>query len=341
MNSIDLLHSTYVSYYQTKTAAHSTRMSLDDVLCAIRNGQFAKEIQNIRALSEQGEFERAKDEKGKLPAVTFSATFGDSRKGENCETYNNLLILDVDHLNNELEMQRVGGCLSEDPYVMCLWKSPSGHGWKGLVLLEYMNDLPITLCDKHRFAFIAIRDYLKEKYNIELDESGKDITRLCFMSWDPVMIIKENVESFPIILDTHREIEKQKKTTNRSSSKSNSTNQPKQEISINWQWLADRSVIVNHTNDKLLIENIYKFLKRHNKSITTTYAQWVKVAYAMANTFHPVYGKRMFLQLCAMDGVNNDVGKSEKLLFDAYSTPNKRTNFASITYLAKEAGYVL
>ena len=79
---------------------------------------------------------------------------------------------------NDEEMERVKTCLEQDDYVAAFWISPSGNGWKGLVGLEYKGGENENLISKHHTAFIQLQGYLKNEYNIELDRSGKDITRL-------------------------------------------------------------------------------------------------------------------------------------------------------------------
>lgn len=51
---------------------------------------------------------------------------------------------------------------------------------------------------KHYLAFQQLFEYLLSHYNISLDKSGKDISRLCYMSSDPNIVIKGQVEAFPV-----------------------------------------------------------------------------------------------------------------------------------------------
>ena len=66
--------------------------------------------------------------------------------------------------------------------------SPSRRGVKAAM------KIPICLDDKeHKQAFQAARRYIKEKYNLIIDESCKDVRRLCFFSYDPQLVLNQDV----------------------------------------------------------------------------------------------------------------------------------------------------
>lgn len=333
---IKLLLKTSVSLFQRKTDSVSTLVQIGDVVEAIRGDCFKKTILEVRLLASEGRKDEARMKKGSLPAVTFCATFGKERKADTQQSYNNLMVIDIDHLDDDIELHRVGNCLMKDPFVACYWSSPSGNGWKGLIPIIYINEIEIGLKEKHLQAFITVKDYLKENYNIDLDASGSDLSRLCFLSWDPELVIKDEYQRMPIVL---RNIEKNTRQVNekRGEVKSKTVAMP---INLDWKYLEGTSNMRKNQVDRKTIENIYKYLSTRRLSITSTYDDWTKVAFAIANTFHPVYGRRIFMKLCELDGINHDVLRSERLLFDAYCAPNKQIQFASIIYLAREKGYI-
>jgi hypothetical protein len=92
--------------------------------------------------------------------------------------------------------------------------------------------------------------------------------------------------------------------------------------------------------DRRLLERIYRYLASRNESITSTYEDWVKVAFAIAHTFHSVYGRRMFMKFCELDGPAHNEAKSERLIFDAYTATEKKCDFSTIIYLAKGKGFI-
>lgn len=324
-----------VSYFPNKTSQATQQMSLGDALSTIQSNRFEMLIAELRKYKAEGKQDKADAIKSNLPAVTFCATFNGRRISNQYAHYNNLLVIDIDKLSKE-EMARVKECLINDPYVASFWKSPSGNGWKGLVQLSYPEEAQILdASDRHREAFLCVEQYFKTNYSIELDSSGKDITRLCFFSWDPELIIKHTAFAMPVEFNPKYEKCEKKEISQLA------TIQP---LSISkdyaWNQVEGKSTQKNNPMDRRLMENIYRYLVRHNSSITGSYEDWVKVAFAIAGTFHPAYGRTMFMKLCRLDGTGHNEEHSERLIYDAYTTMEKRSDFSTIIYLAGKKGYV-
>lgn len=324
-----------VSYFPNKTSQATQQMSLGDVLKTIQSNRFEMLISELRRFKADGKQDRADAIKSNLPAVTFCATFDGRRISTQYAHYNNLLVIDIDKLSEE-EMARVKECLMQDPYVASIWKSPSGNGWKGLVQLSYPEEAQILeACEKHHEAFLYVEQYFKSNYSIELDSSGKDITRLCFFSWDPELVVKCTASAMPIEIE-----QKQTKTERKVVSQPTHSQSSHLVKDYAWNQVEGKSTQKNNPMDRRLMENIYRYLVRHNSSITGSYEDWVKVAFAIAGTFHPAYGRTMFMKLCRLDGIGHNEEKSERLIYDAYTTMEKRSDFSTIIYLAGKKGYV-
>lgn len=326
-----------VSYFPNKTSQATQQITMIDVLNTIQSNRFESLITELRKYKAEGKQDRADAIKSNLPAVTFCATFDGRRISNQYEHYNNLLVLDIDKLSKE-DMVRVRECLMQDPYVASFWKSPSGNGWKGLVQLSFPKEAQILdASERHRNAFLCVEQYFKSNYSIELDSSGKDITRLCFFSWDPDLVIKDDVSPITIIVKPKEE----KKRKRLSKQEEHVPTQPLETtIDLSWKQIEGKSYLKNDPMDRRMMENIYRYLQRHGLSITSSYEEWVKVAYAIANTFHPVYGRAMFMKLCELDGTRHNANKSEQLIYDAYTAMNNRSDFSTIIYLAGKKGYV-
>ena len=325
-----------VSFYRNMKDSIAEPFTIERILKGIRSDFYESQIKRIRQLKNEGKKKEADELKGNLHAVTFCATFNNRRKSSLCTGYNSLMVIDVDKLDTN-EMQRVRKCLEDNPYIACYWISPSGAGWKGLVPLNYINDSPhIDIVDKHHWAFMKLEETFNDDYSVKLDASGKDITRLCFMSWHPELRLKNEFKRFDVDLN---EMTKVRKHQNESSKKIvlQSSGEP-----ILWN-IIDGQKQENRTGnayDRRLLERIYKYLKNRNESITAGYENWVKMAFAIAHTFHSVYGRRMFMKFCELDGPLHDEAKSERLIYDAYTTPEKRCDFSTIIYMAKGKGFV-
>ena len=112
--------------------------------------------------------------------VTFSGTFL-KREEEGLKNHSGLLTVDLDHLEN---ISEVRARLLQDEYFESelLFVSPSGDGLKWII--------PIDLSEcTHQEYFIAVSNYIRATYGITVDESGKDVSRACFLPFDPQVYI--------------------------------------------------------------------------------------------------------------------------------------------------------
>lgn len=114
--------------------------------------------------------------KQSLPAVTWSGTFK-KRNARLLQQYSNLICLDIDKLENseifKEAWQKIGQC----PHTFFMFRSPSGNGIKVIWQVT-------TPPDEHKEIFLQIEKYFNENFNIQIDPSGKDVSRLCFLSVD-------------------------------------------------------------------------------------------------------------------------------------------------------------
>jgi hypothetical protein len=124
--------------------------------------------------------------KGNLPAVTISATFKERRKIGFVDKYSGLLHLDYDKLEH---IEEVKANLISIPYTYSAFISPSGNGVK--VLVKCDSDI-----STHTTAFNNLRGYYDKIVGVESDKSVKDITRLCYVSYDPDLYLNETSEVF-------------------------------------------------------------------------------------------------------------------------------------------------
>ena len=91
------------------------------------------------------------------------------------------MTIDFDHLPNLNEVKKQ---LLEDEYfeTELLFTSPSGDGLKWVIKIDLSKAT-------HQEYFKAVSNYLQQKYKLEVDQSGKDISRACFLSHDPDAIL--------------------------------------------------------------------------------------------------------------------------------------------------------
>jgi len=202
---------------------------------------------------------------------------------------------------------------------------------KGLVAIKYnIENKEYDIDFRHKYAFEQLVEYFKSKYNISLDESGSDTTRLCFLSHDPGLVLKKSFELFEI-----DEIEngKSQNTKNRASLRNR-----------NLKPISQKDLLLNpkkknDPRDRNIIQSIIKYLLKRNLSITNSYEEWYRVAYAIANTFTHDIGEKYYLRLCQLDGSKYDEIGSKNMLGYCYENSRGDINFSTIVFFAKEKGY--
>lgn len=122
--------------------------------------------------------------KRKLPVICFNGTFI-TRSKANLKESSGLAILDFDDFTNIKEANEFKESLKEDVHILSAWTSPR-FGVKALYrIMKVNND------EEFKAVFNEI-----EKIYPELDDSGKDISRACFESYDPNIYINMDAEIF-------------------------------------------------------------------------------------------------------------------------------------------------
>jgi len=295
--------------------------NLLDELKDIKEGTYKTIIEKCRYFTGKKDYDSYKSLKIKLPIVTFCGTFKNGRKLENLDVYNSIMILDIDHIDlsgiNEIKDK-----LINDKYIYSVWLSPSNEGLKALVKI---NSNP----KEHKLSFNSLKVYFKTEYDIELDNSGSDVTRLCFVSWDKDLYLNTNSE---IYVDKINE-EVVKKSNSKKSTLSKSLNKS-----------AYATEGLNKSEHRKMINLIIKYLKRKELSITSSFDEWLRVALAISSTFSYDLGEKYFLSLCELDKEKHNELESKNILKYCYNNRNleKSTSISlgTIVFYAKEKGFV-
>lgn len=173
---------TAISIYKNVQDTSSTNtVTLTSFLSDVQSGKWQDSVLKIRTITD---IDQRKAEKTKLPSVTISGIFG-KRVDNDCKLHSGFIAIDLDNLGNEVEGTRE--LLKADPYIYSGFTSVSGTG---LCLLFKIDS------DKHREAFEGIADYLIKKYQIIVDPTGVNPSRLRFVSYDPELFINEGSLKF-------------------------------------------------------------------------------------------------------------------------------------------------
>lgn len=181
-------------------------MPIKDVLSDIKNGRWKTEIEDIRACKTKT---GKSDLKKHLPAVTFSGTFElkpayvkrkgkyelVSKRDDHLLNYSGLIIIDIDNISSK-EVARIKKQCKDDLYLYACFLSPS----EGLKML-YEVDVPEKY---HRSAsFEQVREYVESFYGCEVDKSGKNVSRLCYISYDQDMYVNNDYICMAIDIDEY------------------------------------------------------------------------------------------------------------------------------------------
>lgn len=303
-----------VSLFHSVFNKEAKRYTLGSVLKSFASRRYAKTIREAREYLREGDMEMYKACKSMLPVVAFCGVFEGGHSKADLIRYNNIVILDIDHLSEEA-LSTVAQQLQQDEYVFAYWKSPSGLGVKGLVRIS--NGDEKQMGEHHRQAFRQLTDYFKAKYSIDIDQSGSDYSRLCYACWDEDLVIKQTAKIFAV--------EKPTKIA------------PPKHSSINT--ITQSNNLFDRQSDIDTVWDIIRYLRSTGRSITHEYENWVRVAYAIAATFSPKFGDTFFLLLSQQDADKFDPDACRRLLGYCYAHSNGQTTFGTIVFLAREAGY--
>ena len=162
--------------------------TISTILEEIKTGKYKHAIVYLRkSLSEKKE-EAYNKAKKSLPAFTPSGKFVGGRKLEFLAEYSNCIILDIDKLS-AIDLQNASHLANQCEFTFASFISPSGNGLK--ILVKINSDKA-----NHKEAFLLVQAHYESILKLEIDKSGKDVTRLCFYSFDENLYLNDNASVF-------------------------------------------------------------------------------------------------------------------------------------------------
>lgn len=135
---------------------------------------------NTKALSKDEQAEA----KQRIPAVTISGTFRDNVSNANLIQHSGLICIDFDAVE---DVERLKSELAKDPYTFAALLSVSGNGLAALVKIEP---------EQHLAAFEGLKSYYFKNYTQLIDASCKNVSRLRFLSYDPLLYHNPEAKTF-------------------------------------------------------------------------------------------------------------------------------------------------
>lgn len=157
------------------------------ILLRIKDGsETTKElVKKIRLEKRKPERQELKKE---LPAICFSGTFN-KRTDASLIQHSGFICLDFDGYEKQKDLLHDKENLTKNKYVFSVFISPSGNGLK--VIVKIPAD-----AENHAHYFNSLEKYFNSTY---FDKTSKNISRVCYESYDPLLHINENSSVWDLI----------------------------------------------------------------------------------------------------------------------------------------------
>ena len=150
-------------------------ITLRDVFLVVSGDYYKERTQRLRGIPDT---KHSRDYKATaFDFVCFSGTFR-QRSESTLVKHSGYLVLDFDHLQ---DVKALKNQLLKDPCLETelLFVSPSGNGLKWVITIDVSGQYT------HGQYFDAVSNYVRSVHGQEVDKSGRDVARVCFLCWDP------------------------------------------------------------------------------------------------------------------------------------------------------------
>jgi hypothetical protein len=184
-----------VSIGETVGFNKQNTIRLADVYTHIQKpiGDWKQVFAELRDLVDNGDLDEYNRKKKNLRVFTWSGTF-DNRSNDGLIQHTGRLQIDIDWKDKpRAASEELRDQLGEDTHIEFACLSPSARGVKcGMLIPVCANDA------EHKKAFAAAENYFKQQHSITIDSSCKDVSRICFFSYDPHRKLNESATPLDI-----------------------------------------------------------------------------------------------------------------------------------------------
>ncbi|MEZ5029850.1 MAG: DUF3987 domain-containing protein [Saprospiraceae bacterium] len=174
-------------------ASKPRSIELEQILADIKSGKYKDKVMMVRSAVASGDIKNKDIHKRQLAGVTCSGVFEYRRVLEKLIQYNQVICVDYDDLS-EKELDAQIKKVNADKHTFVSFISPSGNGLKVLVKVD-------SGVEDHATAFQQVFDYYKRLTGHQSDPTVKDITRLCFVSYDPDLYHNPESKVFNVVIN--------------------------------------------------------------------------------------------------------------------------------------------
>jgi hypothetical protein len=278
-----------ISHYKNIHDSQDTDIELASFLEGVQTGKWQDIVFDVRNAPTK----EIKDLKKKTaPLVTVSGSFS-ARKDDALRKHSNFIAIDIDNLDDAAETKRRIGV---DPYLYACFLSIGGNG---LCIIVKMDGT------RHLDAFNGIAAYLYNEYQLIVDQSGKNVSRARFVSYDPFMLLNTKSATFKKYLPKKKE-----------------PKHPK--------------VMVIKTDFDAMI----KQMDEKGINLCEDYSDWVRICYALVQEFQE-QGRDYFHTLSSHSSKYNSLdcdSQFDACLKNHSETKSKKSTISSIYFHAKQNG---
>lgn len=160
-------------------AVPTQHVTIETAVSIIKSDKFKDKIISLRDSS----VDKKKALKDKLPYFTFGGKFS-YRNTANILEGSGIIVLDIDHVKN---VNSLKDQIQNNEYTYFVFISPSGDG------LKIGIKIPLT---NSNVEYKSYWEAAAELYETPVDEKAKDITRACFVSYDPQIYFNPDSKIF-------------------------------------------------------------------------------------------------------------------------------------------------
>ena len=157
------------------------------VLERIQEGASKELVKKIRLEKEKTTRNELKKD---LPAICFSGKFN-KRNDDSIVEHSGIICLDFDGYKKQKDLLSDKEQISKNKHVYSVFISPSGNGLK--VLIKIPQD-----ADNHVHYFNSLEKHFESPY---FDKTCKNLSRVCYESYDPLIYVNENSSIWDVIED--------------------------------------------------------------------------------------------------------------------------------------------
>ena len=290
------LNSPPVSFYlRADDTTSQQQISLVEALEGIKTGRWQDGVLDVRERLKTAETKADRSAiKKQVPNFTVSGTFG-NRKDDSLIKHSGYIAIDLDYVD---ELPAVRQKLQTDRYVYAMFASISG---KGLCVIMRIDG------SQHKDEFARISAYFQDVYNLEVDQSAKNVSRTRYVSYDPELWLNE--EAIPFDWEP-----------------------PAPELPTG---VASASETPNQTVGAD-IESVIAYIEKNSIDITGSYQNWVSVGFALANE----YGEegRAYFHRVSSQYTGYNEAETEAKYTNLLKDNNGQTQIGSFFYHCKQAG---